>query len=73
MQAAPWSRRQIVKFALGGDVGAGCRVPYASQRGAATELTLSVAAMVADAEVSWEREVSGKMEQACIRTRPMEP
>ena len=58
MQAAPWSRRQIVKFALAGTsaLGAGFRMRPAS---AATELT-SVAAMVADAEVSWEREVSGK-------------
>jgi ABC-type glycerol-3-phosphate transport system substrate-binding protein len=58
MQAAPWSRRQILKMSLTGTsaLGAGFRMRAAS---AATQLT-SVAAMVADAEVSWEREVSEK-------------
>src|SRR3954451_3292394 len=54
MQSPKWSRRQLFETAA---VAASALAIRPAR--AATQLT-SVAAMVADAEVAWEREVSGK-------------
>jgi ABC-type glycerol-3-phosphate transport system substrate-binding protein len=62
VQAQPLSRRRILKVALAGTsaLAAGTGIATrAAAAAAATQLT-SVAAMVADAEVAWERQVSEK-------------